>query len=71
MNNGELSEQFRELSSPLIADASLRLRVPIFIAPPGIQPVIPGTLPGWTRFAGEAFWERGYFPRSNGIVATG
>src|SRR5213076_296755 len=42
MNNGELSEQFRELSSPLIADASLRLRVPIFIAPPGIQPVIPG-----------------------------
>src|SRR5881392_3232457 len=42
MNNGQLSEQFRELSSPLIADASLRLRVPIFIAPPGIQPVIPG-----------------------------
>ena len=42
MNNRELSEQFRELSTPLIADASLRLRVPIVIAPPGIQPVIPG-----------------------------
>jgi 4-hydroxy-4-methyl-2-oxoglutarate aldolase len=42
MNNRELSEQFRELSTPLIADASLRLRVPSLIAPPGIQPVIPG-----------------------------
>ena len=42
MNNRELSDRFRELSTPLIADPSLRLRVPILIAPPGIQPVIPG-----------------------------
>jgi regulator of RNase E activity RraA len=42
MNNRELSEQFIELSTPLIADAALRLRLLIFIAPPGIHPVIAG-----------------------------
>ncbi len=49
MNNRELSEQFFELSTPLIADAVLRLHVPIRIAPSGIRPVIAGT-----RLAGRA-----------------
>jgi 4-hydroxy-4-methyl-2-oxoglutarate aldolase len=49
MNNHELSEKFFELSTPLIADAGLRLHVPIRIAPSGIRPVIPGT-----RLAGRA-----------------
>ena len=37
-----LSEKFAELSTPLIADAALRLRLPMRIAPPGIRPVISG-----------------------------
>jgi len=31
-----------ELSTPLIADASLRLKIPLRIAPPGIRPVLVG-----------------------------
>ena len=37
--NQELSSAFAELSTPLLADACVRLRVPLRIAPPGIQPV--------------------------------
>jgi 4-hydroxy-4-methyl-2-oxoglutarate aldolase len=40
VNNQALSEEFAELSTPLIADAALRLRVPLRIAPGGIRPVI-------------------------------
>jgi regulator of RNase E activity RraA len=35
-----LSQAFTELSTPLIADAAIRLKIPIRISPPGIQPVI-------------------------------
>jgi 4-hydroxy-4-methyl-2-oxoglutarate aldolase len=42
-NNSWLSEKFTELSTPLIADAALRLRVPMQIAPAGIRPVILGS----------------------------
>ena len=35
-----LSDAFIELSTPLIADAAIRLKIPIRISPPGIQPVI-------------------------------
>jgi 4-hydroxy-4-methyl-2-oxoglutarate aldolase len=38
-----------ELSTPLIADAALRLKMPFRIAPPGIKPVLPGA-----RIAGAA-----------------
>ena len=41
--NRWLSEKFAELSTPLIADAALRLRLPMRIAPPGIRPVISGS----------------------------
>jgi 4-hydroxy-4-methyl-2-oxoglutarate aldolase len=34
-----LSRAFAELSTPLIADAALRLKIPLRISPPGIQPV--------------------------------
>jgi 4-hydroxy-4-methyl-2-oxoglutarate aldolase len=34
-----LSRAFAELSTPLIADAALRLKSPLRIAPPGIRPV--------------------------------
>ncbi|HXD34316.1 MAG TPA: hypothetical protein VN643_24575 [Pyrinomonadaceae bacterium] len=43
MNNETINTLFAELSTPLIADASLRLKVPLRIAPAGIMPVIAGT----------------------------
>jgi regulator of RNase E activity RraA len=44
-----LSRAFAELSTPLIADAALRLKVPLRISPPGIRPVTPDQ-----RLAGSA-----------------
>lgn len=49
MTNPELIENFAGLSTPLIADATLRLQLSTRIAPTGIGPVIPGT-----RLAGHA-----------------
>jgi 4-hydroxy-4-methyl-2-oxoglutarate aldolase len=49
VNNQQLSEKFAKLSTPLLADAGLRLRVPIRIAPSGIRSTAPGT-----RLAGRA-----------------
>jgi regulator of RNase E activity RraA len=39
ITNQELSSAFAELSTPLLADACVRLKVPLRIAPPGIRPV--------------------------------
>lgn len=44
MNNHELAGKFAELSTPLIADAALRLRLPVRSAPAEIRPVISGSL---------------------------
>jgi 4-hydroxy-4-methyl-2-oxoglutarate aldolase len=44
-----LSRAFAELSTPLIADAALRLKILLRICPPGIQPVMPDQ-----RLAGPA-----------------
>ena len=55
MNNPSLSEKFSELSTPLIADASLRLKLPVRIAPAGILPVAAGS-----RLAGQALPTRHY-----------
>ena len=41
MKADSLSHAFAELSTPLIADAALRLKIPLRISPPGIQPVTP------------------------------
>ena len=49
MENRALARNFAGLSTPLIADAALRLQLSILIAPPRIQPVIPGK-----RLAGRA-----------------
>lgn len=40
MNNQELIETFSELSTPLVADACLRLKIPLRLAPSGIRPLI-------------------------------
>ena len=39
MEAESLSRAFAELSTPLIADAALRLKIPLRISPPGIRPV--------------------------------
>src|SRR4030095_2843893 len=49
MDAESLSRAFAELSTPLIADAALRLKIPLRIAPSGIQPVIANQ-----RLAGPA-----------------
>ena len=43
MNNRQLAEEFAELSTPLIADAALRLHVPLRLAPCGIQSITAGS----------------------------
>lgn len=40
MNSQNLNERFARLSTPLIADACLRLGVPLRIAPPGIHSLV-------------------------------
>lgn len=55
MFNQQLFEAFTELSTPLIADACLRLEVPLRLAPPGIRPVQPGQ-----RVAGQVLPVRHY-----------
>src|SRR5262245_65941088 len=49
MEAESLSRAFAELSTPLVADAALRLKVPPRIAPPGIRSVTPNQ-----RLAGPA-----------------
>src|SRR5206468_3390341 len=44
-----LSYAFAELSTPLVADAALRLKIPLRISPPGIRAVTPNQ-----RLAGPA-----------------
>src|ERR1043166_9976889 len=49
MDTESLSGAFGQLSTPLIADAALRLKIPLRISPPGIRPVTPNQ-----RVAGQA-----------------
>jgi regulator of RNase E activity RraA len=46
---------FAQLTTPMIADACVRLGVPAFAAPPGIRPVVPGA-----RVAGRVLPVRHY-----------
>jgi 4-hydroxy-4-methyl-2-oxoglutarate aldolase len=48
-DNHWLALKFAELSTPLVADAALRLRLPLRIAPTGIGPILSGN-----RLAGYA-----------------
>lgn len=50
MKNAQLAEKFSGLSTPLVFDAALRLRIPIRVAHFGIRPLIQET-----RLAGRAF----------------
>jgi len=51
-------EAFDEISTPQVADACLRLGVPLRAAPPGIRPVLPGHAAH--RLAGQALPVRHY-----------
>jgi 4-hydroxy-4-methyl-2-oxoglutarate aldolase len=42
MDNRALDAAFSRLSTPLIADACLRLKIALRLAPSGIRPVVPG-----------------------------
>src|SRR5258706_1557353 len=55
MTNKSLSEEFSTLSTPLVADAFLRLKLPLRIAPAGIRPVLSGS-----RLAGRVLPARHY-----------
>jgi regulator of RNase E activity RraA len=55
MNNQKLHENFSELSTPLIADACLRLKIPLRVAPAGIHPLTMETY-----IAGQALPARHY-----------
>jgi len=43
MDNNTLNDLFADLSTPQIADACVRLALPLRIAPPGIQTLVPGS----------------------------
>lgn len=49
MTNADLAKAFEKLSTPLITDAALRLKIPVSVAPHGIQSIVAGT-----RLAGRA-----------------
>jgi len=43
VNNQHLNDLFSELSTPLVADACVRLGVPLRLAPHGIRPLVAGS----------------------------
>jgi len=55
MTNKSLSEKFSTLSTPLVADAFLRLKLRLRVAPAGIRPVLSGN-----RLAGQVLPARHY-----------
>ena len=55
MDNRSISEAFADLSTPLVADACLRLGLPVRLAPAGIRPVMPGS-----RLSGRVLPARHY-----------
>ena len=42
VKNETIAEKFAELSTPLVLDAAVRLKIPFRLAPFGIAPVVPG-----------------------------
>ncbi|MEW6046135.1 MAG: RraA family protein [Bacillota bacterium] len=55
MENHKIKAAFSRLSTPLIADACVRLGLDLHMAPPGLRPLVPG----W-RAAGRALPARHY-----------
>ena len=55
VTNAILAVKFASLSTPLIADAAVRLKIPFGLAAPGIAPIVPGQ-----RIAGRVLPARHY-----------
>ena len=55
MDNRSISKAFTDLSTPLIADACLRLGLPVRLAPAGLKPILPGS-----RMSGRVLPARHY-----------
>lgn len=55
MNNQDVTHRFAELATPLIADACLRLKLPLRVAPFGVRPLIVES-----RIAGRVLPARHY-----------
>lgn len=64
MNSGSLPSSFSNLSTPVIADACVRLQVPLCVPPAGIRPLTTGmrvagrVLPARHRGSVDLFLER-------------
>ena len=66
LDNAKLAKAFAELATPLVADACVRLRLPLRLAPPGIS-----ALPARARVAGRALpaWQARLAPPAAGDEA--
>jgi 4-hydroxy-4-methyl-2-oxoglutarate aldolase len=42
VKNQAIAEKFAELSTPLVLDAAVRLKIPLRFAPSGVAPIVPG-----------------------------
>jgi 4-hydroxy-4-methyl-2-oxoglutarate aldolase len=42
VKNQTIAEKFADLSTPLVLDAAVRLKIPLHFAPSGIAPIVPG-----------------------------
>ena len=58
MTAESLSRAFAQLSTPLIADAALRLKIPFRITPPGIRPITPNRHADNLLSVAHEIWER-------------
>jgi 4-hydroxy-4-methyl-2-oxoglutarate aldolase len=54
MTSVEIADAFRELSTPLVADAVVRLGLPMRVAPREIRPVVGTRVAGWALPAAHA-----------------
>jgi regulator of RNase E activity RraA len=76
MTNSEISERFRNLSTPLLADACVRLVIPLRIAPPEIKPLLSGgrlsgrALPARHCGSVDVFLELINFARSGDVMVV-
>jgi regulator of RNase E activity RraA len=71
MNNQSLSETFTELSTPLIADACLRLNIPLRLAPAGIRPLVMESHVGGQALPVRHYGSVDIFLEAMGTAQTG
>jgi hypothetical protein len=70
MKGESLSRDFDKLSTPLIIDATLSLKIPLRISPLGIRPMTSNRRLAGAVLAGQTFWKCQCFPESNAKRTT-